>query len=185
MGQVIKQELARFNDKAGSKLFQHVQIYEHPECGTLTELGVNTSKYIDSKVWVAGTSFTQLAALSLDIIDGTQCTLGGNWGDKVDLSTEGVISIATGRSPQELFQRFHQTSTYQKHDFISYRTVRNLYRALPFVVDQIRKELVQREKSAGVIWFPSDFNPRTFFAKQFRHKIEERDGENLIIVEAS
>lgn len=182
LGRVISGELAKVNKASGRELFEAFKIHELEGIGYVIEIDANT--YVNamwSRVWVVGTT-ENLAGVSLDIIQPEYKP--SSWGDKVDTRVEGIVSLASGASPQELFKRFHQTKLFYKHQFSSYTSMRNLYRSLPFITDRIRKTLTERGKDRAVIWNHEDTNPRIHRDSLYRNRVEERDGENIIVLDA-
>jgi len=147
------------------------------------ELDVQVADSLFSKVWAVGDSSYQ-AAVFMDHFS-EKVKLPYEWGEKADTSKEAILSIVSGKTPQEIIKRQHSTRPMDRHIYGSHTQLRQLYRALPYIQARLTQVMAEREIPQGIIWRSVKLHPQTALLKQLKdYTVEIREGEPVYIIKA-
>lgn len=145
---------------------------EHDAIPALVMVDISEGPSISSRYFVAGDMQAQ-AALKLEAFTH-RVKLPKAWGKKADPSSEVIISLATGKGPQDMMTRF-ATCVSESLAVGPTRPLISLYRNADLIPQYIHEFIRSHNKPRAIAW-RSRNNPRLWTAQRLApNRIETRE----------
>lgn len=139
---------------------------------SLVMLDISEGPAISARYFVAGDMQAQ-AAIKIEAFTH-RVKLPRTWGEKADTATEAIISLATGRGPQNMLTRF-TTVVSESLEVGPTRPLLELYRYADLIPQYIHEFIRSHNKPRAIAW-RSRNNPRLWTAQRLApNRIETRE----------
>lgn len=143
---------------------------------SLVMIDLSEGKQLKSRLFIGGTMQNQ-AAIKLEAFSH-KLQLPGNWGDKVDTSSEVILSLATGPTPAAVLRRF-ATCVSERKELGPALPLLKLYRNIDLALPGIYDFLQLHNKARAIAWETRSYKQLAIRMKPDR--AETREGDNIYI----